>query len=312
MRQMFWSRVVLAALAAALVLPAAAQQTKPPRVPPALDPGGVAIALLSTGIDYTQADIAARLARDGEGEPIAWDFADNGNRPYLASPNGTPANWGGDGTALARVILNVREIPTRLIAVRIDPDRPAALAPAVAFIARTPAAIIVVPMWGTRADWEPFRQTAQQFPQLLFIVAAGDGNTDLDKDPVYPAAFGLDNVLVVSAVSFADRDWQFRGNWGASTVDAVAPVALLPGGPPLPPPLTGRAAALAALVAAQQIAGDVALSGSKLKEKVISAAPWQMTETPPRTRTQAVIIPVVANLDQLAPGFPAGLRPRTR
>jgi len=211
MRQMFWSRVVLAALAAALVLPAAAQQTKPPRVPPALDPGGVAIALLSTGIDYTQADIAARLARDGEGEPIAWDFADNGNRPYLASPNGTPANWGGDGTALARVILNVREIPTRLIAVRIDPDRPAALAPAVAFIARTPAAIIVVPMWGTRADWEPFRQTAQQFPQLLFIVAAGDGNTDLDKDPVYPAAFGLDNVLVVSAVSCNYRVRRWRG-----------------------------------------------------------------------------------------------------
>ena len=53
-----------------------------PKVPPGLDPGGVAIALLGDGVDYTKPELAKRLARDGEGDLIAWDFVDNAIRPY--------------------------------------------------------------------------------------------------------------------------------------------------------------------------------------------------------------------------------------
>jgi hypothetical protein len=41
-----------------------------PKVPPGRDPGGFAIALFSTGVDYTDPAVANCLARDGEGELI--------------------------------------------------------------------------------------------------------------------------------------------------------------------------------------------------------------------------------------------------
>ena len=73
-----------------------------PKVPAGIDPGLQPIAILTTGIDYTDPAIAARLARDGEGELIGWDFTENDRRPFAASPNTTPPNWGGDGTVLVR------------------------------------------------------------------------------------------------------------------------------------------------------------------------------------------------------------------
>ena len=49
-----------------------------PRVPPGVDPGGVAVAIIGSGINYTRSrDRGKRLARDGEGEIIGWDFVDN-------------------------------------------------------------------------------------------------------------------------------------------------------------------------------------------------------------------------------------------
>src|SRR6185503_9453906 len=117
---------------------------------------------------------------------------------------------------------------TRLVPVRVDPRDPASLARAVAFIARTPARIVAVHMWGPRQeDWQPFRQAVERSPQLLFVVAAGDDGKDLDKDPVYPAAFVLPNVLVVTAASGGvlvspSPRLHATANWGAKTVDAVA------------------------------------------------------------------------------------------
>ncbi len=71
------------ALAAALAAtPALAAD---PPVPIGQDPGGTAVAIISTGIDYTIPEIAKSLARDGEGEIIAWDFVDGDNRPYAKS-----------------------------------------------------------------------------------------------------------------------------------------------------------------------------------------------------------------------------------
>src|SRR5262245_28751980 len=133
---------------------ALAQAKKPP-LPPGRDPGGVAIALITTGIDYTAPHIAQRLARDGEGELIGFDLVDNDNRPLGAARADTPAHWGGDGTVLAASILDAT-IGARLVPVRIDPSNSTSLARAVAFIAQTPARIVAVPMSGPRKeDWEP-------------------------------------------------------------------------------------------------------------------------------------------------------------
>ena len=54
----------LVCFALIVALGSAAAQPKKPKLPPGLDPGGQAIVLLTTGIDYTKPELASRLARD--------------------------------------------------------------------------------------------------------------------------------------------------------------------------------------------------------------------------------------------------------
>lgn len=173
------------ALAVALAQPAGAAD---PPVPPGEDPGGVAVGLFTTGIDYTRAEVAARLARDGEGEIIGWDAVDDDNRPY---PSAAPeAERGSDLVRLFRSAGRVRVVP-----VRVDPANPASLARAVAFLARTPVRIAVVPMSGARReDWEPFREAAARLGGVLFVVATGTAGD-------VPAALALPNMISVAAGS---------------------------------------------------------------------------------------------------------------
>jgi hypothetical protein len=232
----------LCALALGALVSAAPAEVKPP-LPPGRDPGGVAIALLTTGIDYTDPEVAPRLARDGEGELIGWDAADADNRPFAA--RGGSANWGGDGTLLARALGGPGR---RLVAVRVSPTDPASLARAVAFIAATPARIAVVPMWSSaKAAWEPFRQAALQHGELLLIAAAGDEGKDIDREPVWPAAFQLANVLVVTAPPRASGEADSAPSGGARLVDAV-----VAGGEGRSPPAN---TSLAAMLAADALAG---------------------------------------------------------
>ena len=93
-------RAILIQVVAATALGVAAlAQGAKPSVPSGRDPGGVAIALIGTGIDYTLPLLARRLARDGEGELIGWDLEDKDRKPFDKSKGGTRPEWGGDGTA---------------------------------------------------------------------------------------------------------------------------------------------------------------------------------------------------------------------
>jgi hypothetical protein len=198
----------------------AAAQGRKPKLPAGFDPGGVAIAILSSGIDYRAADTAQRLARDGEGDLIGWDLVDRDNRPFNPAAAETPAALGGDANALIRAI---GQPGRRVVPVRIDARDPVSLARAASFVAQTPARIVVVPMWTASADqWATFGMAIKALPDLLFIVAAGDEGRDIDREPVWPAAFGHGNLLVVSAAP-AEGVAQVttRPNTGPKTVAAI-------------------------------------------------------------------------------------------
>lgn len=169
--------------------PAAAQN---PAAPAGLDPGGPAVALISTGIDYTDPEIASRLARDGEGEPIAWDFADNDLRPFGNSE-------ADNGTRLAKLILSVYG-KVRLVNVRISQMEPDQLAKAAMFVARTPAQIAVV---GANpndvAGWERFGETASGAGgNVLFFVPGEEAPSEQGNGHPYPVQLNLDNVMTVA------------------------------------------------------------------------------------------------------------------
>lgn len=195
-----------------------------PRVPIGTDPGGGAVAIIGTGVDYTRPDIAARLARDGEGEAIAWDFRDMDRAPYEPAGDGGGA---GPGTAAASALLAGLK-SARLVPLRPSGD-PLALGGAARFVSRSPARVVLVTLaTSQRQDWQVFAEIAARHPELLFVVAAGDEAVDLDSVPRFPASLGLANALVVSACDAAGNPLP-GANTGARTVDVLIPVE--PGSP---------------------------------------------------------------------------------
>ncbi len=198
-------------LAFFLIAAAAAQvlaQAKKPRVPPGRDPGGTTIALISSGVDYTQGFVAEKLARDGEGEIVGWDFIDNDMRPFDRQRGAASAAAGGDGTALAGLIAT-DNLPARIVVLRADVASARTLGNAVMFAAKTGARIVVMPMWSANGDaWETFRQAVAYHRDVLFILAAGEG---ADPAALYPAAFNFENMMVVASAAAPREALGFGG-----------------------------------------------------------------------------------------------------
>lgn len=159
-----------------------------PKVPPAGPAEDrLPVAILTTGFDYTRPEIAARLARDGEGEIIAWDVPGNDRFPY---------DKAGD-TELLTALVNLlpASAPVALLPVQVDLDDPGSLAKGLAFIARTPARTVIVPLWtSNRETWSVFADAAAHFTNLRIVVR---GCPDLAASPesqVYPRDLQLPNL----------------------------------------------------------------------------------------------------------------------
>ena len=151
--------VIVLAMAVPVAVPIAAPapaSAADPRAPAGQDPGGTALALIGGGIDYMSARIALRLARDGEGEMIAWDFVDNDQTPYVAPSTEAEAGAGAapsadrasetvapEGNRVAEAMLTAYA-RGRLVPVRVPEGNPQSLARAIAFAVGTPAEIIAI------------------------------------------------------------------------------------------------------------------------------------------------------------------------
>jgi hypothetical protein len=272
-RQRYAGAVAAVVLAFALCETALAQspRQKPP-VPTGVDPGGVAVALIATGIDYTHPEIKDRLARDGEGELIGFDLIDNDNRPYAATA--LPENRDGAvDTILARRILSTYR-HARLVPVRVDPNDKLMLARALAVTATTPARIVAVPLWGERREtWEFFLQAAEQVPDHLLILPAGDADAVAQGRRQFPAALNLRSALIVAAV----HETMERGTLarpGAPRIDALMlgrGGSWFPGIVPAAADAT-EAVALAAGLAACTQHGQPPLGAQELRERVLGHA----------------------------------------
>jgi hypothetical protein len=262
----------------------AQQQPRKPRVPPGRDPGGVAVAIIGSGVNYLLPEIAGRLARDGEGEMIGLDLEDGTLVPFEPADAKEPDGASRPGTALAREIL--REAPRcRLVVARLKAGDPLAPARAASFVASGPARIVAVDVTGSdaAADWDTFRQAALTYPDLLFMLAAGDGARNLDAQPLYPHSFALDNMMVVTAGDETGQPLS-GSSYGARTVDvviAIPIVAAVEADDPAQAASPGRAAlAHAVALAARTSAALPELRGAALKAQLIAYAVPADTATP--------------------------------
>ena len=159
-----------------------------PPVPPHADPGGLPVAIIDTGVNYLLPEINRRLARDPTGALLGYDFWDLDERPFDVNPRRSAFFPDHHGTAIASIVL--AEAPVaRLLPYRYPRPDMSRLATLIEHAASNGARIVNLSLTSSdRAEWAAFEQAATRHPEILFVVAAGNDNRDIDRHPVYPAA----------------------------------------------------------------------------------------------------------------------------
>jgi hypothetical protein len=74
--------------------------------------------------------------------------------------------------------------------------------------------------FGSGQDNRALREV-MECSDMLFVAAAGNNAGNLDNSPLYPAAFGLDNVISVAALN-TDRGFSYFSNYSSTLVDIAA------------------------------------------------------------------------------------------
>jgi hypothetical protein len=261
-----------------------------PPVPPGRDRGGVPVALVDSGVNYLLPDIKRALARDGDGRILGHDYWDRDDRPFDANPARSVFFPQRHGTRTASLLL--REAPAaRLVPYRYprpDMDRMTAL---IDDAAAKGVVVMNISMGSNRReDWEAFAAAAENHPDMLFVLSAGNNGRDIDAQPVYPAALALDNTITVT--SSEDSGELARGsNWGGRAVDLMVPAERL--------------------VVTAFDGGEIAVSGSSYAAVRISALAARLLARHPGWRapelTTAIfaraLLPPVTVAGRIAEGF---------
>lgn len=184
------------------------------------------VALVDSGVDYRQPFINERLARHADGSLVGYDFWDLDSLPFDAHPDkrGVVQRH---GTATASVLL--REAPrVSLVPYRYPRPDMQRMQDLIKHAADNEVRIIGLPLGGNQKDeWLAFEAAALEHPDILFVASAGNNGRDIDRNPVYPAALNLPNLLVVTSAD--DFAMPAEGvNWGRTGVDYMVPAEHVP------------------------------------------------------------------------------------
>ena len=189
--------------------------------PDGADPAGVRVALVDSGLAYDLPLFRDRLARDGEGAPLGYDYWDLDPWPYDGDTSRGPFLPIRHGTAVASVL--AREAPdAALVPFRYPRPDMSRMGELVRRAAGAGVRILAMPL-GSRnpEDWRAF-ESALAGRDILAIVSAGNDGRDIDGNPVFPAALALENMLVVTSADAFGRLAE-GSNWGRESVDVMLP-----------------------------------------------------------------------------------------
>ncbi|MEO0671910.1 MAG: hypothetical protein AAFZ05_07775, partial [Pseudomonadota bacterium] len=186
------------------------------------DAGPPYVAIIGSGVDYRKPEIAKRLARDGEGVPIGWDFIDSDATPFDPDPEAAHPH-----RAFFADTAN-----GSLVVVRAPANDTAKFVQAIGFVSQTPARVVVTPAIGNSAAMLAWvKAAAARFRHLLIVAPAGSGAHDLDQlpttlngtegpvpDPAPPEVAKLRNLIIVTGTPSA------RANTGQRRVHIAVDV----------------------------------------------------------------------------------------
>ncbi|HJW31566.1 MAG TPA: S8 family serine peptidase, partial [Saprospiraceae bacterium] len=210
--------------------------------------GGLIIATLDSGVDYTHPDLAANIwrnpnepscagttDRDNNGYPAdcrGWNFVGSNNNPMDDEGHGTHISGiigaaGNNGLGIAGMIWDVKIMPLKFLDDMGNgtvTDEVAGIEYAIANGAR----IINASFAGDAfSNFERDAIAEASSAGILFVTAAGNVGTgsfgrDNDSFPVYPGNYNLPNIISVAATNQYDHIASFS-NFGAHTVHVAAP-----------------------------------------------------------------------------------------
>ncbi|HUP14446.1 MAG TPA: S8 family serine peptidase [Acidimicrobiia bacterium] len=199
----------------------------------------VLVGIIDSGIAYDHPDLVPNLwlnpgeeqnGLDDDGNGFVddwrgWDFVNDDNDPRDGNGHGshvagTIGARGNNTTGITGVAPQVSLVMAQACdAAGSCPS--SAVADALMYVAGLGVRIANVSLGGTTFSQAQFDAIAAN-PDTLYVVAAGNSNTDVDSVAFYPCAYDLSNILCVSATDANDSRASFS-NFGASGVDLSAP-----------------------------------------------------------------------------------------
>jgi subtilisin family serine protease len=205
--------------------------------------GGLKVAVIDTGIDYTHPDLAANIWTnpgeipgngiddDGNGyidDVHGYDFVNNDGDPlddmgHGTHVAGTIAAVGNNGMGVTGVVWG----DVKLVALKfLDANGSGSISDAIRAINYCVANGITISnnSWGSGIGFLALRDAIKSAGNAghLFVAAAGNNSDDADISPSYPAAFDLNNIISVAATDRFSQLASFS-NYGKTSVDIGAP-----------------------------------------------------------------------------------------
>jgi subtilisin family serine protease len=178
----------------------------------------VIVAVIDSGIDISHPDIAANLI-------AGYDFVENDNVPNDLNGHGTHVAGiigavGNNATGISGVSWSVKIMALKVL----DQNGEGTIADiieAADYAVQNNARVINMSFSGPDFS-QSFYDSIASYPNVLFIVAAGNETTNNDVTPSYPANFDLPNIISVAATDQNDNLTDFS-NYGTISVDVAAP-----------------------------------------------------------------------------------------
>ena len=211
--------------------------------------GGPLIAVIDTGIDYNHPDLKNNMwINPGE---IPGDGIDNDGNGYIddvhgfnfAKGTGSPADDQGHGTHCSGTIAAEGNNAQGIVGVNwnaqimglkfLGPNYGSTSDAIEALEYATKMGVdITSNSWGGGGYSQALYDAIAGFPGL-FVAAAGNSSSDNDKKPIYPASYGLPNMISVASSDSEDNLSTFSC-YGKKSVDIAAPgtkiYSTIPGG----------------------------------------------------------------------------------
>jgi len=188
----------------------------------------IRVGVLDTGIDYNHRLLAEYIPRDSQNQIVGLDAADKDAFPYDFDYNKDTVMSGffHHGTAVAsRVVAGWRgqKQNLRLVPLRISRTEDRSLYDLVKWAAENRVRVINISQGGSnQARWKWLEKAMIDFPNILFVSAAGNQSLDLQTHIDYPAHFQRPNHIVVAAVDSTGRPAYEFTNHGKSIVDVAS------------------------------------------------------------------------------------------